>query len=216
VPPGVRLVYLADRMMFSVHALARRVAERTLFADLSFELETGERLVVRGASGSGKTCLLRALAGLDPIADGRVELDGRTLEAWGAEAWRAEITWVPQRPAVLPGTPADFLARVESLAVQRRRAADDPRALAARWSLPPEAWMRPWSVLSGGERQRVSLAIAVSRRPAVLLLDEPTAALDPAATAAVETDLAGRTAVWVTHDDAQAARVGGRVLDMSS
>jgi len=69
-------------------------------------------------------------------------------------------------------------------------------------------------MLSGGEAQRAALAVAVSRKPTVLLLDEPTSALDPATMAEVEASLAGQTAIWVTHDDAQAERLGGRRLSL--
>jgi len=177
-------------------------------------VSSGERLVVRGPSGAGKSQLLRLLAALDRPDDGTLDLDGRSPLAWGHTRWRAEVTYVAQRTPTLSGTPAEHRDLVARLGVQRGRAADDPVELAASWGLPVVAWTRPWASLSGGEAQRAALAVAVSRRPAVLLLDEPTSALDPDSVALVEATLSGRTAVWVTHDLAQALRVSTHVLEL--
>ncbi len=198
--------------MLSVRGLRRSIVDRVVYEGVSFDVAAGETVVVRGPSGSGKTLLLRALSGLDPVESGSVSLDGRGPEAWGHACWRAEVLWVPQTPPLLPGSPRDLVAEVGSFATQRGRAATDPVTIAGEWGLPSAAWDQDWSELSGGEKQRALLALAVSRAPRVLLLDEPTSALDPVATLAVETTLQALTSVWVTHDEAQAARVGDRMV----
>lgn len=203
-------------MKLEARGLTRRLGGRTLFGGLDLTVEPGQVMVVRGPSGSGKTRLLRLLAWMDPPDSGRITLDGRDPEQWGACAWRAEVVWVPQAPPAMPGTPASYLEAVADLKVQRAREADDPMAIAERWGLPAEVWSRPWSELSGGERQRAALAVALARRPAVLLLDEPTGNLDPEATVAVEADLKGRSAVWVTHDDRQAERVADGLITLKA
>jgi phosphate-transporting ATPase len=185
-----------------------------LFEGWALELRPGEVVAVQAPSGAGKSRLLRAIADLDPPAAGEVRLDGRTAREWGAPAWRAEVVYVAQDPADPGVSAAAWAAAVARYGAQRGRAAEDPVALGRAWGVEPALWEAPWSRLSGGERQRLALAVAVARRPRVLLLDEPTSSLDAAATAAVEAALAGRTALWVTHDVAQAARVAARVVGL--
>ncbi len=202
-------------MKFRARGLRRSFPGRTLFSELDLELAEGEVVAIRGPSGAGKTQLLRQLAGLDPLEAGLLELEGRTPEEWGAQAWRAEVQYVPQQAPVLPGTPREFAASLTRLRVQRERAGDDPLELAATWGLSASEWDQPWRSLSVGERQRALLAVLLARRPRVLLLDEPTASLDPESVGAVESSLAASTCVWVTHHPEQAARMATRVLDLN-
>lgn len=201
--------------MLEARGLTRRIGERILFQGLGLTLRAGTSCCVQGASGTGKTQLLRLLAGLDPADEGTITLHGRPPEAWGMPTWRARVAYVPQGAPIVSATPAAWRARLETL---RTHPPDgpDPCEVAARLSLPQAAWEQPWASLSGGERQRLHLALALSTAPEVLLLDEPTAALDPALVGAVEALLAGRTALWVTHDPAQIERLGADVISMGS
>jgi len=196
---------------FAAEGLGRAVGDRVLFHGLSFELAQGETLAVLAPSGSGKTLLLRLLAGLDPLPAGSVRLDGRPQEEWPMPAWRSRVVYCPQTPPSLPGSPADFAAEMAGWAARKERPPGDAGALAREWGVAG-VWDEPWRKLSGGEAQRAALAIAVASRPDVLLLDEPTSALDEAARDQVEERLAGTTSLWVTHDEAQAERVSGRRL----
>ena len=200
--------------VLAARGLRRAVGERVLFSDVAFTLAEGEVLAVSGPSGAGKTLLLRQLALLDPLTAGELECDGRSAERWTGPAWRARVSSLLQGGPILSGTPHELAAAVAGLEAQRERDVDSPFELAAAWELSAAAWGQPWSELSLGERQRAQLAIVLARRPRVILLDEPTSALDPAATAAVERSLRGRTAVWVTHDRAQAARVSDTTLEL--
>lgn len=191
--------------------LRRVIGGRTLFDDLDLHLPPGTTLVVRGASGAGKTLLLRALAGLDPLDGGALSLGGGSPDSVGWTRWRRRVRLVAQVPPVFPGTPGELWQRLRGFSALAG-AVDDPRPLATRLGLDDGALDRGWSALSGGERQRVSLALALASRPDVLLLDEPTSALDEAASRAAEELLRGRSCVWVTHDPVQAERVADATL----
>ncbi|KAJ2220759.1 hypothetical protein IWW45_009035 [Coemansia sp. RSA 485] len=188
-----------------------------LFYDVNFDLHENQVLVVRGPSGVGKTTILRCIAQLTPHDAGICSLVTKgdkylTPSQIGIPKWRADVMYVPQRPAQLAGTPLDFVDMVNSFHVQEGREHYDPVEIAEDWGIGQEMWDKKWPELSGGEQQRIALAVALSCDPKVLLLDEPTSALDPQSTLLVEETLAQRTCVWITHDDAQAKRIASRVL----
>lgn len=204
-------------MLLRAHGLSRRFGTRVLYEGVSLDLAEGAVLGLRGPSGSGKSSLLRLLARLDPLPpEARLALRGRDAAEWPAPGWRGEVLLVGQVSAPLPGTPRELAATVAGLHAQAGREADDAEALARAMAVEPGAWDRPWVELSAGERQRCRLALALSRRPAVLLLDEPTSAVDAAAVRDVERALAGRAAVIASHDDAQLARLADDVLELAA
>ncbi|TAN80271.1 MAG: ATP-binding cassette domain-containing protein [Magnetospirillum sp.] len=171
----------------------------------SFTVAAGECLAVWGASGAGKSLLLRAIADLDPN-HGRVSLDGVSREAMTGPDWRRRVVYLAAEPGWWAETVAEHF---QSWPLQAGGA--------ERLLLPFGIGTVPVARLSTGERQRLALLRALERRPSVLLLDEPTAALDRAARDAVESLLAERRAaggamLWVTHDAAQSARIARRRL----
>lgn len=171
----------------------------------SLKLRDGECIAVQGASGSGKTLLLRALADLDP-AEGGVTLNGQSRELIPAPVWRRRVCYVPAEPGWWGELVEDHFrnwARAH-LYVQQL-------------DFPPDCRSWPITRLSTGERQRLALVRAIVLDPEVLLLDEPTAALDPASTRRVEHLVAkkqeiGTSVIWVTHDLDQVKRVASRLL----
>ena len=175
---------------------------------LTFEVANGECLGLEGPSGSGKTLLLRALADLDP-APGYVTLDGQERAEMSAAEWRRRVRFVAAEAAWWGDTPRASFA-------DAARAERGLRAV----GLAPEHLDRPLALLSTGERQRLALVRALADEPKVLLLDEPTAALDATNAALVEElirfqMLAGRSVILVSHDTAQLERLADARLQLA-
>lgn len=174
--------------------------ERPGLGPVSFDLKPGDCLAVTGPSGAGKSLLLRALADLDPN-EGQVRLDGTAREAVPGPRWRQLVGYLAAEAAWWADSVASHFQDWNEAA-----------PLVAALGLPPDC--RDWAVarLSTGEKQRLALVRLLVGGPQVLLLDEPTAALDPEAMAAVEAVIAehlrgGGIALWSSHDAAQVARV---------
>jgi ABC-type iron transport system FetAB ATPase subunit len=173
-------------------------------------LNAGECVAITGPSGSGKSLFLRMIADLDP-SEGLVTLNASERNTWPAPAWRRQVIY----NAAEPGWWSEQIAEHFPGAALARA-----RELAPLLDLNPALLNAPVVQLSTGERQRMALIRAILPEPPVLLLDEPTGALDRDSTALVEELLADRLAggtgiVMVTHDIAQARRVGNRQLRMS-
>jgi phosphate-transporting ATPase len=171
----------------------------------SLSLSAGECIAVRGPSGAGKTLLLRAIADLDPN-EGLVTLDGCDRSTIAGPEWRRLVGYVPAEPGWWADTVGEHFGEwTAALAFVRGL------------GFPEETKAWPITRLSTGERLRLALIRALMVRPKVLLLDEPTAALDAASVAAVEALIgtrirAGLAVLWVTHDAQQAKRVAHRLL----
>jgi len=171
----------------------------------SFTLSPAECIAVKGPSGAGKTLLLRAIADLDPN-DGLVTLDGRDRSTIAAPEWRRLVGYVPAEPGWWAETAGDHLREWQAASAYLRNLG---------FSEETRTW--PIARMSTGERLRFALIRALIMRPKVLLLDEPTAALDDASEAAVESLISSRiqtglAVLWVTHDEAQGKRIARRRL----
>jgi putative ABC transport system ATP-binding protein len=208
--------------VLTVHTLSVGVGGRRLLAGLSFQVDAGERLGLVGPSGCGKTTLLRTMAGLTDPMDGQIDLDGTGGDALGWPLWRRRVTYVPQQPVMFPGDVRTNLARPFAYRVQDRTF-DEARLRdwLDRVRLDAACLAQDARTLSVGQQQRVAVLRALAIDPEVLLLDEPTGALDAEAAGAVESLVADRTAagagaVIVTHDRAQARRWCTRVLDLEA
>ena len=174
----------------------------------SLRVEPGEVVAVAGPSGCGKSTLLSVLLCLTTASAGSVHIGEMDLAELDPDLWRAQVSWVPQRPHLFARTIA------ENVRLSRPDASDgDVRAAIARVGLSQVVERLPQGLatvlgtggagLSTGERQRVALARAFLRDAPVLLLDEPTANLDgqteEAVLTAVRTLMVGRTVIIAAH-----------------
>lgn len=200
-------------MLFDLRDVSLSRAGRRVLDGLTATIPEGISALV-GPSGSGKSTVLRLLDRLaDPDA-GTVLYRGADVRDRDPLAHRREVGLVPQLPALLPGTVAENVAFAAGIA------GTDPdlEGVLRAAGLAPDFADRPAGELSVGEKQRAMLARALAGEPRVLLLDEPTAALDASARDVVEEAIAGlslaraTSIVLVTHDPAQAERLAETVL----
>jgi ABC-type iron transport system FetAB ATPase subunit len=168
------------------------------------EVAAGECVCVSGPSGAGKSLLLRAIADLDPH-EGRMWLDGREAHEFRPWEWRRQVGLLPAESQWWRDQVGEHFAAV-----------DDAQWQALGFGRETLHWQV--TRCSTGERQRLALLRLLANQPRVLLLDEPTAALDPAAVQRVEAMIAAyreerqAAVLWVSHDPAQMQRVATRQI----
>jgi osmoprotectant transport system ATP-binding protein len=198
--------------MLALRAVSKRYGPRTVLDGIDLEVAAGQRVALLGPSGGGKSTALRLLVGLVVPDAGAVEVLGEAMTAASAPALRRRLGYVIQDGGLFP-----HLTAADNAALMARHLGWSPARIDARLAelarlvrLPDDALGRYPVQLSGGQRQRVSLMRALLLDPAVLLLDEPLAALDPMVRAELQDDLRavfarlGKTVVLVTHDLAEA------------
>jgi ATP-binding cassette subfamily C protein CydD len=194
--------------------------DRPALDEVSLTIRPGERILLTGPSGAGKTTVLQLLLRFIAPASGTIEVGGADLAAVPLDAWRAQLAWVPQHPWLFPATVAGNIALGRPAAprdaiehaAERAGAAQFIRALPDRYDTRlGERAPR----LSAGQRQKLALARAFLLDAPLVLLDEPTAHLDPssaaAITAAIDSTLTGRTVILVSHRGGWAG-AGGRTV----
>ena len=203
--------------IYHLHDLAMLYGDRTVLQVGRLDIGRGEVLALVGPSGAGKSTLLRLLNFLEPPTRGRIEFDGRTFSAERELPieQRRRVTTVFQRPLLLNRS---VEANVRYGLSLRNHNKEDERVRQALQDVGLEALAGQRArTLSGGEAQRVALARAMVLKPDVLLLDEPTANLDPYNVGLIEDIVqqlnraAKTTVVLVTHNVFQAKRLADRV-----
>ncbi|MGH2865498.1 MAG: ABC transporter ATP-binding protein [Solirubrobacteraceae bacterium] len=190
--------------ILSVSALAKRYGKLQALRDVSFDVRRGELVTVIGPNGAGKTTLLSIIAGIQRPSAGTISCEP------------GEVGWAPQYPALY-----SKLSVAENLELFARlgKVADPLQAVGRMLEQTGlrERARAPVGRLSGGNRQRVNVAVALLGEPEVLLLDEPSASLDPEQRERLWEFVAGlhaasTTVIFSTHDVSEAQRHGARVL----
>jgi spermidine/putrescine ABC transporter ATP-binding subunit len=203
----------------TVNRITRRFNDVLAVDDVSLDVGAGEFLSILGPSGCGKTTLLRIIAGLDFADAGRVLIDGRDVTE--APAHKRPTNLVFQRGALFPHKSVfeNVAYPLERQRVQRDEARNRVSEALELVRLAGLEDRRP-SQLSGGQAQRVALARALVSKPAVLLLDEPLAALDLLLRKEMQLELRrlqerlGTTFIYVTHDQEEALTMSSRIVIM--
>ena len=186
----------------------------TVISNLNFEMKSGDIVAIIGPSGCGKTTLLRAISGLLKPTKGTIVLDGENIEKQPCE--QREVGMLFQRPVLFPFK--DVLGNI-LFAYKRKKDSnmDQVHAILGELGLTGKE-NQAIETLSGGEAQRVVLARALLTHPRLMLLDEPLSALDVDLRRIIAHEIRsilkarGIPAIHVTHDPAEAAIIGDRVL----
>jgi zinc transport system ATP-binding protein len=203
----------------SVQGVSCTYQGHTVLDDVSFDISAGEYIGIVGPNGSGKTTLVKAMLGLVPLEGGSVHWQGRLLSE-GLPSW---VGYLPQKATAIDRR---FPASVRDMIVTGLLCGNEEKMTSKTISHAVEAAAGEMGIidlldtrigeLSGGQQQRVFLARALAHRPRVLMLDEPTTALDPTVRDSFYATLArmhaqGVTVVMVTHD---AGTIGAYVSKM--
>lgn len=207
------LIYCRMSIILETQNLSRVVNQKSIIDDFTFAFENHKIYNILGPSGSGKSSLLRLLNRLDEPTNGKIFYNGKDHCEYKPAELRTSIGYLFQTTYLFPGT-VKFNLKYANQGLTD----DDMLALLAQVHLGEDFLEDDTDNLSVGEQQRVALARLLALKPDVLLLDEPTAALDPTATEAIEQMIKEivkqqkYTVIFVTHNPDQAVRMGGQGL----
>jgi ABC-type polar amino acid transport system ATPase subunit len=215
--------------VLAVSSLGVRRGGRAVVEDVTFEADRGDVVAIMGPSGAGKTTVARAIAGLEPLAAGTIRIDGLELTP-GPVPRGPELSALHERVGMvfqfhhlfehMTALQNVWLAPVHVRREARADAERRARLLLEQFGVADRADALPRD-LSGGEAQRVAIARALAVNPPVLLMDEPTASLDPARRSELaeivrRISSEGRTVVVATHDEDFVRACARRVVVMES
>jgi ABC-type cobalamin/Fe3+-siderophores transport system ATPase subunit len=209
--------------MIRVDAARVSAGGRILLRDVSFPVDAGEAIAILGPNGVGKTTLMRAMAGLHPLDEGRITIDGEEIARLAPVERARRVAFVASDDVLLDGLDVHDVVAIGRHPHHRwwewRTTGDDERAVHDALRAVGMEWAarRRLATLSSGERQRVWIALGLAQETPVLLLDEPTSHLDIRAAHEVlvllhELARTGKTVVCVLHDPNEAAAFADRIV----
>src|SRR5436305_11339181 len=200
----------------SVQSLSKRFKEARVLEDVSFDVSEGESLVLLGASGSGKTTILRIIAGLEQPDSGRVILHGKDVTDLPARERGVGVIF--QAYALFPRMTVEkniaYGLKIRHLPRKERR--ETVNSLIELVQLQKHRKKYPWQ-LSGGQQQRVAIARTLAYKPQVLLFDEPFGALDAQTRVHLRREIRALLrqvkvpSIFITHDQEEALELGDRI-----
>jgi len=203
--------------VYNIRKVVKVLGDREVLHSIDLDLQDGAVTSLVGPSGSGKSTLLRLLNRLMDCDEGCILYRGTDIREMDPLKLRREAVLIPQESHMFPGTVRDnisYAVRLHSLPEE------DPRQYLEMVGLPSSFLEKDAEKLSGGERKRVALARVLPLAPKVLLLDEPTAGIDPRNVSLLEDHIRemnkqmGTTVIWVTHDVGQASRISDHIANL--
>lgn len=211
--------------LLELHGIRKSFGDNLVLDDISLSFPQGSATVIIGASGSGKSSLMRCINLLEELSDGQILLEGNDISQYGInlDSVRGKIGSVFQAFNLFPHlTVLENITLAPRLVLKKSKedAAAQAMALLKRFGLADKAGAYP-NLLSGGQQQRVAILRAIATEPKVLLLDEVTSALDPVLIAEVlslisELKADGITMIISTHEMGFAKRIADRVVFLSA
>lgn len=196
--------------------LTRTIDGHVLWSGLTLTLAAGERVALRGPTGSGKTLLMRSLIGLDYPDEGEIKYLDRNIKEWNIPDFRRRVRYIPQDAAFVAGSVRDSISLFFSFQVNRNRELNESllNTCVDILGLPVSFLDKTADYLSGGEKQLVALLRSLLLEPEILLLDEPTSNLDEVMAGRVEQMIRvwieqnpDRAYLWTSHDSRQLDRM---------
>ncbi|MCU7556277.1 ABC transporter ATP-binding protein [Macrococcus capreoli] len=210
--------------MIRFENVTKQYNEKIAVNNISFEIKEGEFFVLIGPSGSGKTTTLKMINRLIPLSKGFIYFKGKPVSDYKLDEMRWDIGYVLQQIALFPHmTIKENISQVPLMKQwSKQRIEEQAVHLLNMVGLPAEEFMYRYpSELSGGQQQRVGVVRALMADPPVILMDEPFSALDPLSREKLQDDLIRlqseihKTIVFVTHDIAEAMKLGDRICLMN-
>jgi len=205
--------------MIAFENITLQIQRQILLEETSLQVNAGDKVVLRGASGSGKSSLLKCTIGAVPLAGGAVRLDGLELSAGTVAEIRTRVAFIGQEPVLGADSVREAILLPFGFKAHHHNRPDEKTILdlLQRLHLPEKILEKPCARISGGEKQRIAIARALLLGKSIFLADEITSALDPESRAAVIQELFRPeiTLLSVSHDSEWIA-AGDRTVEVSN